>query len=107
MFGARGVVTLELTVYGPVKALHDGHYGNWVPNPIVALTHLLDSMRDENGRILIDGFYDDVVPPASRKWRRWRRCLPSKSAAQGVSDRGHRGGRGAAERTDHAAGAEC
>ncbi len=62
-FGARGVMDLELTVYGPIKGLHDGHYGNWVPNPIVRLTHLLDSMRDENGRILIKGFYDDVKPP--------------------------------------------
>jgi acetylornithine deacetylase/succinyl-diaminopimelate desuccinylase-like protein len=62
VFGARGTVGLELTVYGPVKALHDGHYGNWVPNPIVRLTHLIDSMRDENGRILVKGFYDDVRP---------------------------------------------
>ena len=61
-FGARGIITLELTVYGPARALHDGHYGNWVPNPIVALTHLITSMRDENGLILIDGFYDDVKP---------------------------------------------
>ncbi len=59
-FGARGTIDLELTVYGPVKGLHDGHYGNWVSNPIVRLTHLLDSMRDVNGRILIEGFYDDV-----------------------------------------------
>jgi acetylornithine deacetylase/succinyl-diaminopimelate desuccinylase-like protein len=63
-FGARGTVDLELTVYGPVKGLHDGHYGNWVPNPVVRLTHLLDSMRDENGRISIQGFYDDVKPPS-------------------------------------------
>lgn len=62
-FGARGTVDLELTVYGPVKGLHDGHYGNWVPNPIVRLTHLLDSMRDENGRILIKDFYADVRAP--------------------------------------------
>ena len=62
-FGARGTVDLELTVYGPVKGLHDGHYGNWVPNPIVRLTHLLDSMRDENGRILIKDFYEDVKAP--------------------------------------------
>jgi len=61
-FGARGTVDLELTLYGPVKGLHDGHYGNWVPNPIVRLTHLIDSMRDENGRILIKGFYDEVKP---------------------------------------------
>ena len=38
-FGARGVVDLELTVYGPAKGLHDGHYGNWVANPSVALVH--------------------------------------------------------------------
>lgn len=59
-FGARGVVGLELTVYGPTRPLHSGHYGNWAPNPAVMLTHLLDSLRDEDGRILIPGFYDDV-----------------------------------------------
>jgi acetylornithine deacetylase/succinyl-diaminopimelate desuccinylase-like protein len=61
-FGARGILGLDLTVYGPVKGLHDGHYGNWVPNPIVALAHLITSMRDENGRILIAGYYDDITP---------------------------------------------
>jgi acetylornithine deacetylase/succinyl-diaminopimelate desuccinylase-like protein len=63
-FGARGTIDLELTVYGPVKGLHDGHYGNWVPNPIVRLTHLIDSMRDENGRILIEGFAGEVKAPS-------------------------------------------
>jgi len=61
-FGARGVCDLEITVYGPARPLHSGHYGNWAPNPIGALTHLIDSMRDADGRILIPGFYDDVVP---------------------------------------------
>ena len=61
-FGARGVTDLEMTVYGPSRALHSGHYGNWAPNPIVTLTHLIDSMRDTDGRILISGFYDDVTP---------------------------------------------
>lgn len=65
VFGARGTIGLDLTVYGPIKGLHDGHYGNWVPNPIVRLTHLIDSMRDESGRILIKGYYDDVRPPAA------------------------------------------
>jgi acetylornithine deacetylase/succinyl-diaminopimelate desuccinylase-like protein len=59
-FGARGVAGLELTVYGPARPLHSGHYGNWAPNPAVLLTHLLDSLRDEDGRILIPHFYDDV-----------------------------------------------
>jgi acetylornithine deacetylase/succinyl-diaminopimelate desuccinylase-like protein len=61
-FGARGESDLELTVYGPARPLHSGHYGNWAPNPAVMLTHLLDSLRDEDGRILIPGFYDDVRP---------------------------------------------
>ncbi|HEV3410465.1 MAG TPA: M20/M25/M40 family metallo-hydrolase, partial [Chthoniobacterales bacterium] len=67
-FGARGVIDLELTVYGPARGLHDGHYGNWVVNPASALAHLIASMRDENGRILIEGFYDHVRPasPAER-----------------------------------------
>ncbi len=61
-FGARGVTDVELTVYGPVKGLHSGHYGNWVPNPIVELTHLVDSMRDTEAKILIKDFYADVAP---------------------------------------------
>jgi acetylornithine deacetylase/succinyl-diaminopimelate desuccinylase-like protein len=64
-FGARGTVDLELTVYGPIKGLHDGHYGNWEPNPVIRLTHLLASMRDENGRILIKDFYDEVKPASA------------------------------------------
>lgn len=64
-FGARGIVTLDLTVYGPARSLHSGHYGNWVPSPIVSLLHLLGTMRDDEGRILIDGFFDDVVPPTA------------------------------------------
>jgi acetylornithine deacetylase/succinyl-diaminopimelate desuccinylase-like protein len=61
-FGARGTTDLEMTVYGPARPLHSGHYGNWAPNPIVILTHLLDSMRDTDAHILIPGFYDDVRP---------------------------------------------
>ncbi|HKI03036.1 MAG TPA: M20/M25/M40 family metallo-hydrolase [Thermoanaerobaculia bacterium] len=61
-YGARGVAGLELTAYGPVRPLHSGHYGNWAPNPAVALAHLVASLRDEEGRILIPGFYDDVRP---------------------------------------------
>lgn len=59
-FGSRGETDLEITVYGPARALHSGHYGNWAPNPIMLLTHLLDSMRDTDAKILIPGFYDDV-----------------------------------------------
>ena len=59
-FGARGIVTFTLTVYGPRSALHSGHYGNWVPNPAMRLAQLLASMKDDRGRVLIDGFYDGI-----------------------------------------------
>jgi acetylornithine deacetylase/succinyl-diaminopimelate desuccinylase-like protein len=59
-FGVRGVIGLNLTVYGPTRPLHSGHYGNWAPNPNVLLSHLIASMRDMDGRILVDGLYDDV-----------------------------------------------
>jgi acetylornithine deacetylase/succinyl-diaminopimelate desuccinylase-like protein len=61
-FGNRGDIGLDITVYGPVRALHSGHYGNWAPNPAMELSRLLASMKDENGRVLIDGYYDDVLP---------------------------------------------
>ena len=69
VFGQRGVTGLELTVYGPTRALHSGHYGNWAPNPAALLANLIASMRDEDGRIKIAGYYDDVRPisPAERK----------------------------------------
>ena len=59
-YGVRGVTTLELTTYGPSRSLHSGHYGNWAPNPAAVLANVIASMRDSDGRILIDGFYDDV-----------------------------------------------
>ncbi|MBZ5529485.1 MAG: M20/M25/M40 family metallo-hydrolase [Acidobacteriia bacterium] len=61
-FGNRGVIDVQLTVYGPLRPLHSGHYGNWAPNPAFHLARLLASMKDEDGRVLVDGFYDDVVP---------------------------------------------
>lgn len=59
-FGARGVTGVNLTIYGPIRALHSGHYGNWVPNPAVELANLIAAMRDDNGRILIPGFYNAI-----------------------------------------------
>ena len=59
-FGVRGVIGLNLTVYGPNRPLHSGHYGNWAPNPNVLMSHLIASLRDLDGRILVGGFYDDV-----------------------------------------------
>jgi acetylornithine deacetylase/succinyl-diaminopimelate desuccinylase-like protein len=68
-FGARGSMGLELTVYGPNHPLHSGHYGNWAPNPIVLLANLLSSMRDDDGKILIENFYDRVRPMTEKEKR--------------------------------------
>jgi acetylornithine deacetylase/succinyl-diaminopimelate desuccinylase-like protein len=60
--GARGIVTFDLTVFGPKSGVHSGNYGNWVPNPAQRLASLLASMKDEDGRILVAGFNDGVAP---------------------------------------------
>jgi acetylornithine deacetylase/succinyl-diaminopimelate desuccinylase-like protein len=61
-FGVRGDENVNVTVYGPVRPLHSGHYGNWAPNPAMLLVQLLASMKDESGHVLIEGWYDDVTP---------------------------------------------
>ena len=61
-FGVRGYAGLEITVYGANRYLHSGHYGNFAPNPGMELARLLASMKDEAGRVLIDGFYASTEP---------------------------------------------
>jgi acetylornithine deacetylase/succinyl-diaminopimelate desuccinylase-like protein len=61
-FGARGIATMEIALFGPKRGLHSGHYGNWAPNPAMQLARLLASMTDGEGRVLVKNFYDDVVP---------------------------------------------
>ncbi|MCG8467310.1 MAG: M20/M25/M40 family metallo-hydrolase, partial [Gemmatimonadetes bacterium] len=48
-FGARGIATITLTTYGPRVAQHSGHWGNYVPNPVLRLSQILASMKDEAG----------------------------------------------------------
>ena len=62
VFGARGITQLDITIYGPKRELHSGHYGNWAPNPAMMLARLLASMKDDNGRVTIDRFYDGIQP---------------------------------------------
>ncbi len=59
-FGARGIATITLTVFGPVFPQHSGHYGNYCPNPAIRLSQLIASMKDENGVVTIDGYYDGI-----------------------------------------------
>jgi len=59
-FGARGIAELTLTTYGPIVPQHSGHFGNYAPNPALRLAQLLASMKDEEGRVTIPGFYDGI-----------------------------------------------
>ena len=59
--GMRGLAYLEVKVTGPNKDLHSGHYGGAVANPINELCALIASLHDEDGRVTIPGFYDNVV----------------------------------------------
>jgi acetylornithine deacetylase/succinyl-diaminopimelate desuccinylase-like protein len=63
--GVRGDAGMELTVYGSNRPLHSGHYGNWAPNPALLLSHLLASMKNLNGQVLIKHFYDSITPLTS------------------------------------------
>jgi len=62
VFGARGITSLDITIYGPKHELHSGHYGNWAPNPAMMLARLLASMKDDDGRVTVDRFYDGIQP---------------------------------------------
>lgn len=61
-YGVRGGANVTVTVFNSRNDLHSGNYGNWAPDASIRLGRLLASMKDENGRVLIDGFYDDVTP---------------------------------------------
>ncbi|MEM7380635.1 MAG: M20/M25/M40 family metallo-hydrolase [Bacteroidota bacterium] len=61
VYGCRGITTLSLTTYGPKKPQHSGHYGNYAPNPGFQLAQLLATMKDADGRVTINGYYDGIT----------------------------------------------
>jgi acetylornithine deacetylase/succinyl-diaminopimelate desuccinylase-like protein len=77
--GVRGDVNVDVIVHGPVRPLHSGHYGNWVPNPAMVLSQLLATMKDKDGRVTVAGFYDDVIPLTEAE-RLAIRAVPSADA---------------------------
>ncbi|MGM0505586.1 MAG: dipeptidase [Bacteroidota bacterium] len=59
-YGLKGLTYMEIEVRGPNRDLHSGVYGGGIENPAYALAVIISKLKDEDGRILIDGFYDDV-----------------------------------------------
>lgn len=68
-FGARGIAQVDITVYGPRRELHSGHYGNWAPNPAMMLIKLLNSLKNDSGKVLIDHYYDNIEPLSATEKR--------------------------------------
>lgn len=59
-FGFRGIASCSISIYGAKLPQHSGHYGNYAPNPVFAMSHLLASMKDEHGKVVIENYYDGI-----------------------------------------------
>jgi acetylornithine deacetylase/succinyl-diaminopimelate desuccinylase-like protein len=86
-YGLRGVTAIELKVTASTMDLHSGIYGGAVANPVTALARLLATMHDANGHVVIDGFYDAVVPLENWEREAWRR-LPIDADAEMLKETG-------------------
>jgi acetylornithine deacetylase/succinyl-diaminopimelate desuccinylase-like protein len=79
-YGLRGIACAEVTLRGPKGDLHSGVYGGAVANPATALARLVASLHDAEGRVAIDGFYDDVAPLQAWEREMWQQ-IPGVSDA--------------------------
>ena len=67
----RGLVYIEATLTGPSHDLHSGLYGGAIVNPINALARMVASLHHADGRVAIEGFYDEVRPLPDRTKAQW------------------------------------
>jgi acetylornithine deacetylase/succinyl-diaminopimelate desuccinylase-like protein len=72
-YGLRGLAYLQIDVTGPNRDLHSGSYGGAIDNPINALSEIISKLKNEDGKILIDGFYDDVIPLNEKEREEFKR----------------------------------
>ena len=79
-YSLRGIMAFEITLHGPNRDLHSGGFGGAVDNPAMALSQLLGSLRDKNGRITIPGFYEGVAPLTAYERKQYAR-LPGSDAS--------------------------
>src|SRR5580692_8008301 len=70
--GLRGMIYTELEVRGAKTDLHSGMYGGAAPNPFTAIGQMIGRLKDDNGHILIPGFYDDIIPPSAEELAAWQ-----------------------------------
>jgi acetylornithine deacetylase/succinyl-diaminopimelate desuccinylase-like protein len=87
--GLRGMIYTELEVRGARSDLHSGMYGGAAPNPFIALAQILARLKDEDGHILIPGFYDGIIPPSPEELAAWR-SLPFDEEQYRIAEVGSR-----------------
>ena len=87
--GLRGMIYTELEVRGAKSDLHSGMYGGAAPNPFMALAQMLARLKDEDGHILIPGFYDDIIPPSPEELAAWH-SLPFDEEQYRIAEVGSR-----------------
>lgn len=87
--GLRGMIYTEIEVRGAKTDLHSGMYGGAAPNPFVALAQMLAKLKDEDGHILIPGFYDGILPPSPEELAAWR-SLPFDEESYRLKEVGSR-----------------
>ncbi|MEO8607471.1 MAG: dipeptidase [Chloroflexota bacterium] len=75
-YGLRGVVSMEVEVWGPQQDLHSGHYGGTVHNPIQALAEIITQLHNPDGSISVPGFYDDVLALDEEEHAELEKALP-------------------------------
>lgn len=94
LYGLKGFTGIEIKVKGPDHDLHSGMYGGAVRNPIMALSHLLATMKDVDEVITVDGFYDDVEPMTEEERELIRKApgenfIESTGVPETVSEKGY------------------
>jgi len=72
-YGLRGITYMQIDITGPVNDLHSGSYGGGVDNPVNVLATIISKLKNEKGKILIDGFYDDVIPISEKEHKEFNR----------------------------------
>ena len=70
--GLRGMIYTEIEARGARTDLHSGMYGGAAPNPFVALAQVISKLKDDDGKILVPGFYDKVQKPTDAELKVWR-----------------------------------
>lgn len=94
LYGLKGFTGIEIKVTGPDHDLHSGMYGGAIRNPIMALSHILTSMKDKDEVITVEGFYDKVEPLTDEE-RKLMKEAPgedfreSTGAPETVSEKGY------------------